>query len=108
VFAPQPSTSPRTSTALTQSAHDHWGLYLIEEIILSALGLAAMVIPAVAGLAVTVILGWLFLVAGFVALVVTLAGRHFPGSRWSLLSAHVAVLPALFNGLPQDQKRTTR
>ncbi len=58
---------------------------------MSALGVAAMIIPTVAGLAVTVILGWLFLVAGFVGLVVTLTGRHFPGTRWSLASALVAM-----------------
>jgi uncharacterized membrane protein HdeD (DUF308 family) len=92
MFASQSSTDPRTSTALTQSLHDHWALYLIEGIILSALGLGAMIIPTIAGLAVTVILGWLFLIAGFVALVVTFTGRHFPGFGWSLLSALVAML----------------
>jgi uncharacterized membrane protein HdeD (DUF308 family) len=92
VFASRPLTNSRTSTALAQSIHDHWRFYLIEGIVLSVLGLAAMIIPTIAGLAVTVMLGWLFLVAGFVALVVTFAGRNLPGSRWSLPTALVAML----------------
>jgi uncharacterized membrane protein HdeD (DUF308 family) len=79
------------STDLTLSVHEHWRLYLIEGVILSVLGLAAMVVPTIAGLAAAVLLGWLFLVAGFVALVMTFAGRQFPGSVWSLLSALVAM-----------------
>jgi uncharacterized membrane protein HdeD (DUF308 family) len=65
---------------------------LIEGVILSALGLAAMIVPTIAGLATTVLLGWLFLVAGFMALVATFRGRLLPGSGWSLLSALVAMI----------------
>ncbi len=91
MLASQPSTNLMASTDLTLSVHEHWRLYLIEGVILSVLGLAAMVVPTIAGLAAAVLLGWLFLVAGFVALVMTFAGRQFPGSVWSLLSALVAM-----------------
>ena len=46
--------------------HDHWGLFLTEGIILTILGLAAMLLPPLAGLATAIILGWLFLLAGIV------------------------------------------
>src|SRR5665213_1785519 len=77
---------------MTRSIHDHWGLFLTEGIILSLLGLAAIVLPPVAGLVATVLLGWLFLIAGIVGLVATLRARQAPGFGWSLLSALVAVI----------------
>ena len=72
--------------------HDHWGLFLTEGIILTILGLAAMLLPPLAGLATAIILGWLFLLAGIVGLFATYRARQAPGFAWSLLSALVAVL----------------
>ncbi len=92
MFSFQSLTGPGTSAAFTQSLRDHWRVCLIEGIILSLLGLAAIVLPTIAGLAATVLLGWLFLVAGFMALVATFIGRLFPGSGWSLLSALAAMI----------------
>jgi len=88
----QPFHNRKVSAALTQSLHDHWGLFLAEGIVLSVLGFAAMIIPLIAGLAATVFLGWLFLIAGIVGLVATLRARHAPGFGWSMLSALVAVI----------------
>jgi uncharacterized membrane protein HdeD (DUF308 family) len=79
-------------TAVRRAMHDHWGLFMVEGIILTVLGLAAMLIPLVAGLAATVFLGWLLLLAGGVGLATTLRGRTAPGFNWSLLSACVALL----------------
>ena len=56
---------------MARSIHDHWGPFLTEGIILSLLGLAAIILPPIAGLVATVILGWLFLGAGIVGLVAT-------------------------------------
>jgi uncharacterized membrane protein HdeD (DUF308 family) len=75
--------------------HDHWRLFLIEGIILIALGLGAVVIPPFAGLAATVLLGWLFVVAGVAGLVSTLRARRAPGFGWSLLSAAAALVAGL-------------
>jgi len=72
--------------------HDHWGLFLTEGIILTILGLAAMLLPPLAGLVTAIILGWLFLLAGIVGLFATIRARQAPGFVWSLLSALVAVL----------------
>jgi uncharacterized membrane protein HdeD (DUF308 family) len=84
--------SAATLPALTQSVHDHWGIFLAEGIILSLLGLGAIAIPPIAGLAATVFLGWLFLIAGVAGLVSTFRTRHAPGFGWSLLSASAAVV----------------
>ena len=87
-----PSADPKITAALTRSLHDHWRAFLVEGIILCLLGFAAVVIPVVAGLAATVVLGWLFLIAGIVGLVATLRARQAPGFGWALLSAFVAII----------------
>ena len=75
----------------TKSAlHYHWKLFLAEGIVLLVLGSAAIVVPAAASLAMAIVLGWIFVVGGFVGLVTTLVGHKAPGFWWSLLSALVA------------------
>jgi uncharacterized membrane protein HdeD (DUF308 family) len=77
--------------AIAQSVREHWVLFLVEGIILLILGILAILIPVAASLAVTIILGWLFLVSGIVGLVTTFWARHAPGFWWSLLSAVLAI-----------------
>ncbi len=59
---------------------------------LVVLGLLAIVVPPLATLAVTIFLGWLFLVSGLVGLLTTLWARHAPGFWWSLISAFLAII----------------
>ena len=87
-----PSANPNVSAARTQSMRVYWRLFLGEGIALSILGLAAIIVPLIAGLFATVFLGWLFLIAGIVSLVATLRARQAPGFGWSLLSALAAVI----------------
>jgi uncharacterized membrane protein HdeD (DUF308 family) len=77
--------------ALARSLRDHWKLFLAEGIVLILLGLAALLLPLVAGLAVTILFGWLFLALGVVSLLTTFSMRHAPGFVWSLLSAIVTI-----------------
>jgi uncharacterized membrane protein HdeD (DUF308 family) len=88
----QPSADPTGLTTVKGLLHQHWGLFLTEGIILTVLGLAAMIVPPIAGLATTVLLGWLFLIAGVVGFISTFRARNAPGFTWSLLSAAIAVL----------------
>jgi uncharacterized membrane protein HdeD (DUF308 family) len=81
--------------ALTQSIREHWVLFLIEGIVLVVLGILAMIVPVIATIAVTIFLGWLFLISGIVGLVTTFWVRHAPGFWWSLLSAVLAVAAGL-------------
>jgi uncharacterized membrane protein HdeD (DUF308 family) len=69
----------------------HWKAFLIEGIVLVVLGLVAIVVPALASLAITIFLGWLFLVSGAVGLAMTFWARQMPGFWWSLLSALLAI-----------------
>ena len=60
----------RHRDALSQGAiREHWMLFLIEGIILVILGIAAIVVPPIATIAFTIIIGWLFLICGGVGLV---------------------------------------
>ena len=76
---------------LRKSLHTHWRTFLAEGVILCLLGLAAIILPPLAGLAATIFLGWLFVIAGFVGLVFTFRAQRAPGFGWSLLSAVAAV-----------------
>jgi uncharacterized membrane protein HdeD (DUF308 family) len=83
---------PDLGAAFRRSVHDHWRAFLIEGIILVILGLAAIALPPLAGIATAIILGWLFLLGGIVGLVATFNQRNAPGFWWALFSAAIAVL----------------
>ncbi len=87
-----PPGNAALAAALRKTMHEHWRLLLTEGIILVVLGAAAILVPPLAGLAVTIFLGWLFLVGGIVGLVATMSARQAPGFGWALLSAIVALL----------------
>jgi uncharacterized membrane protein HdeD (DUF308 family) len=78
--------------AVANALHQHWKLYLAEGVMLLALGFIAIVIPPLATLAVTILLGWLLLISGIMGLITTFWMRAAPGFWWSLISAALAVL----------------
>jgi uncharacterized membrane protein HdeD (DUF308 family) len=78
--------------AVANALHDHWKLYLVEGIVLVALGAIAIVIPPLATLAVTILFGWLFLLSGVMGLVTTFWMRHAPGFWWSLISGLLGIV----------------
>ena len=73
------------------AAREHWKAFLVEGILLVLLGLAAIIVPQLASLAVTIFLGWLFLISGIAGLVLTFWTRQMPGFWWSLVSAALAI-----------------
>ena len=78
--------------AVANALHEHWKLYLFEGVALLILGVIAIIIPPIATLAVTIVLGWLFLVSGIIGLVTTFMMRNAPGFWWSLVSAALGVV----------------
>jgi uncharacterized membrane protein HdeD (DUF308 family) len=81
----------RMGRAVAGAMHEHWGLFLAEGIILVILGVIAIVVPQVATLAFTILIGWLFFIAGVVGLFTTAWMRGAPGFWWSLVSAIIAI-----------------
>jgi uncharacterized membrane protein HdeD (DUF308 family) len=90
-----PQGTAELSTKMREAVRQHWKAFLFEGILLAVLGLAAMIVPPVASLAVTILLGWLFLVSGIAGLALTFWARGLPGFWWSLISAALAVLAGL-------------
>jgi len=78
-------------TKMATTVHAHWKAFLIEGILLVVLGLAAMIVPPLASIAVTIFLGWMFLVSGVAGLVLTFWARQSPGFWWSLISAVLGI-----------------
>ena len=81
--------------SVASAIHEHWWIFLIEGIVLVILGAAAIVLPAVATLAFTLVIGWLFLISGVVGLITTFWMRNAPGFWWALLSAAIAIIAGL-------------
>ena len=84
----------RLQLKVSTAVHEHWKAFLFEGIALAILGLAAIVVPPLASLAVTIFLGWLFFAGGIVGLAATFWARQMPGFWWSLLSAVLALVAA--------------
>jgi uncharacterized membrane protein HdeD (DUF308 family) len=87
-----PSDTAGFQRAVANALHEHWKLYLVEGILLLILGAIAIIIPPIATLAVTIVLGWLFLVSGVIGLFTTFWMRHAPGFWWSLVSAVLGIV----------------
>jgi len=81
----------RLQSEMSAAVRAHWKVFLIEGILLAILGLAAMIVPPLASLAVTIFLGWMFLISGIAGLALTFWARGMPGFWWSLLSAVLAI-----------------
>lgn len=77
---------------LVKTAHDHWALYLVEGIALFALGAIAIIVPPIATLGVTIVIGWLFLASGIFNLIMSFFARHARGFWSSLLSALLGIV----------------
>jgi uncharacterized membrane protein HdeD (DUF308 family) len=81
----------RLERQVVSALRENWYLLLIEGVILALLGAAAIIIPQVATLAVTILLSWLFFISGVVGLITTFMMRQAPGFWWSLFSALIAI-----------------
>src|SRR4051794_3235707 len=90
-----PSDLASVRGSMRAAAREHWKAFLIEGILLVILGLAAMILPPLASLAVTIFLGWMFLISGVAGLVLTFWARRMPGFWWSLVSAVLAVVAGI-------------
>jgi uncharacterized membrane protein HdeD (DUF308 family) len=86
-----PQDFTNLQSRMNTAVREHWKAFLFEGILLVVLGLAAMIVPPLASLAVTIFLGWMFLISGVAGLALTFWARQMPGFWWSLLSAVLAI-----------------
>ncbi|TFV34642.1 HdeD family acid-resistance protein [Bradyrhizobium frederickii] len=90
-----PEQFSRLQSAMNQTVKAHWKAFLFEGILLAILGVAALILPPLASLAIAIFLGWMFLISGIGGLIVTYWARNTPGFWWSLISAALAVLTGI-------------
>ncbi len=86
-----PINPDRIEAVLVRAMHRHWRLFLVEGLVLIVLGAGAIIVPPLAGVVATVVLGWILLLAGAVGTVATLRTSGAPGFGWSLLSGLLAI-----------------
>jgi uncharacterized membrane protein HdeD (DUF308 family) len=92
-MATNPSVDATTMrAAVGEAVRRHRGMFLFEGILLSTLGVIAVLVPAIASIAATLFFGWILLFSGILGLFTTLRGRQLPGFWWSLLSALIAIV----------------
>jgi uncharacterized membrane protein HdeD (DUF308 family) len=90
-----PQDVTNLQSKMSAAVREHWKAFLFEGILLAILGLAAIIVPPLAGLAVTIFLGWMFLISGIAGLFVTFWARQMPGFWWSLISAALGIFVGL-------------
>jgi uncharacterized membrane protein HdeD (DUF308 family) len=91
--ATNPSVDAATIRATVgEAVRRHRGWFLFEGILLTVMGIIAVLVPAIASFAATLFFGWMLLISGIVGLITTLRGRQVPGFGWSLLSAIVGIV----------------
>ena len=90
-----PHDIARLQSRMQDAVKSNWKAFLIEGIVLVILGMAAIAIPQLAGIAVAIFLGWMFLISGAVGLYLTFSTRGMPGFWWSLISALLAIAAGL-------------
>src|ERR1700733_11325123 len=90
-----PNDIDKLQSEMSAAVKAHWKAFLFEGILLAVLGLAAIIVPPLASLAVTIFLGWMFLISGIAGLFVTFWARQMPGFWWSLISAALGIFVGL-------------
>jgi uncharacterized membrane protein HdeD (DUF308 family) len=85
----------RIQTAFAESLRSHWVIFLIEGLLLVVLGALAILVPPIATLGITILIGWIFLISGIMGLVTTFWARQAPGFWWSLVSAVLGIAAGL-------------
>lgn len=65
---------------------------IIEGVLLIVLGVAAVLMPLMAGLAATLVFAWILILTGMIGLISAFAGRAHAHLGWSLASALIALV----------------
>ncbi len=91
----RPEDVQRLQARVEAAIRDHWKAYLFEGILLLIIGFAAILLPLLASITFTIMLGWLFFIAGVAGVGFSIWARKGPGFWWSLLSAALALVAGL-------------
>jgi uncharacterized membrane protein HdeD (DUF308 family) len=76
---------------VAEMAHAHWRRFLVQGVLMIALGTLAVALPAVTTLAVEILIGWLLVIGGIWRAVWLAGSSRMPGFGWSFAMAIVAI-----------------
>jgi uncharacterized membrane protein HdeD (DUF308 family) len=89
------SSSYVSGTDIQRAVRDavrlHWLVFLIQGVIMTILGVLAVIWPQISTVAVDVYVGWLFLLSGAVGLVTMFFSPNVSAFMWSLLTAALSL-----------------
>jgi uncharacterized membrane protein HdeD (DUF308 family) len=71
--------------------HAHWRRFLVQGVLMIALGTLAVALPVITTLAVEILVGWLFVIGGVWRAISLARSSRMPGFGWSLAMAIVAI-----------------
>jgi len=64
---------------MVRAVQNHWAFYPAEGIVLFALGVITIIVPPIATLGVTIVIGWLFFTSGAFSLIMSFFARRARG-----------------------------
>ena len=70
----------------------HWKLFLAQGLVLSLLGVGAIVLPQIATLAIDIFIGWILVMGGIVRGITLFRSRSLPGTVLSILGSLLAII----------------
>jgi len=77
--------------AVRDTVRYHWQLFLTQGVIMTILGILAVIWPGISTIAVDVYVGWLFLFSGIVGLFTMFLAQDAQAFLWMLLTAALAL-----------------
>lgn len=89
------STNPAhgdVQRAVDETLRAHWILFLVQGLLMIALGTLAIIWPQISTVAVDIYVGWMFLLSGIIGLVTMFLAPSIPAFLWSLLTAALTLI----------------
>jgi len=89
--------TPRTlgpqamQNAIRDALGAHWRLFLFQGVVMTILGVVAVVAPVAATLAVDLFIGWILLLSGLVGLIAMFSAGNLPAFLWTLVTAALSL-----------------
>ena len=77
--------------AVRDTVRHHWQLFLTQGVIMTILGVLAVIWPQISTVAVDVYVGWLFLLSGVVGLATMFLAQDVQAFLWLLLTAALSL-----------------
>lgn len=82
-------------TLIAAEMAKHWKMFLFQGLLISLLGVIAILVPQVATLVVDLFIGWILIFGGIIRAFTLFRSRSLPGTIWSILASVLAIVLGL-------------